>query len=99
MGTRRKRCSCTEQTNSGPRWLPARGPRRDGAAPQVAVELAEYNIRQFPQSGEAYLALGQAYAVAGDKEKATTALNKAAELEPELKENVQRMLQRLQQGK
>jgi tetratricopeptide (TPR) repeat protein len=89
----------TDAFNFGEWMLPQLGQDLAGKdKPQVTVKLAEYNLKYFPQSGNAYLALGQAHMNAGEKDAAEAALKKAAELDPKLQDRVQRMLNRLQQG-
>jgi tetratricopeptide (TPR) repeat protein len=89
----------TDAFNFGEWMLPQLGMDLAGKdKPQEMIKLAEYNLKWFPQSGNAYLALGQAHATAGEKDAAITAFKKAAELDPTLQDRVQRMLNRLQQG-
>jgi len=77
--------------------LPALGERLAGPdKPEVAVQLAQLNVELFPDSGPAHLELGQALARAGQVDAAAAALKKAVELEPGLKGNADRILERLQ---
>ena len=64
--------------------------------PGVTAKLAEYNLRWFPESGYTYLVLGQAHATMGDTDAAIKNLKKAIELNQDLKENAQRLLDRLE---
>jgi hypothetical protein len=64
--------------------------------PEVALQVAQFNVQLFPDSGEAHLALGQALATNGQKDAATAELKKAVELKPELKDNVQWIRGRMQ---
>jgi tetratricopeptide (TPR) repeat protein len=48
----------------------------------VALAAFQLNVAEHPQSGNAYDSLGEAYAKAGDKKKATAAYKKALELDP-----------------
>jgi tetratricopeptide (TPR) repeat protein len=81
----------------GEQMLPALAERLGGTdKPDVAVQIAQFNLQLFPDSGYAHLALGQALAAAGQKDAATQELNKAAELKPELKQNVQWILSHMQ---
>jgi tetratricopeptide (TPR) repeat protein len=89
----RKEYYGTDTYNFGVEMLPALGERLAGRSnPQESVRLAEYNLHWYPDSGEAHLAMGQALAAAGDKDKATEELKKAEDLDPSLKENVQWVL-------
>ena len=63
--------------------------------PDLGVPLAQFNVQFFPESGYAHLTLGQALGAAGQKDDATQELKKAVELEPELKDNAQKILDRL----
>jgi hypothetical protein len=79
------------------KMLPALAERLAGSdKPEVAVQLAQFSVELFPESGYAHLALGQALATTGRKDVATTELKRAVELKPELKEYAQRILDRLQ---
>ncbi len=89
----------TDAYNFSDRMLPELGHKLAGKDnPAVAVQLADFNLKWYPDSGMAYLEAGQAHAMAGDKDEAVKDLNKAIELNPALKDNAQRMLQRLQGG-
>jgi tetratricopeptide (TPR) repeat protein len=64
--------------------------------PQTALKLAEFEMKWYPQSGFGYLMRGQANAALGKRDAAIADLSKAIELSPELKQNAQRMIDRLQ---
>jgi tetratricopeptide (TPR) repeat protein len=48
----------------------------------LALAAFQLNVAEHPQSGNAYDSLGEGYARAGDKKKATAAYKKALELDP-----------------
>jgi hypothetical protein len=62
----------------------------------LMLKLAEYDLHWFPQSGMAYLMLAQAHAMGGQKDAVQEDLRKAVELNPDLKEQADRLLSRLQ---
>jgi tetratricopeptide (TPR) repeat protein len=64
--------------------------------PDLGVQLAQFNVQLFPESGHAHLSLGRALGTAGQTDAAAQELKKAVELDPELKENAQWVLGRLQ---
>lgn len=81
----------TDTYNFGDQMLPNLGHRLAGRDhPEVVVQFAEYNVKLFPDSGPAHLSLGQAYAMAGNKDQGNAELDKAQQLDPRLKEIVQR---------
>jgi hypothetical protein len=68
----------------------------DRDTPDLGLQLAQFNVQLFPESGYAHLALGQALGAAGQMDAAKQELTKAVELDPQLKENAQWALDRLQ---
>ena len=50
-----------------------------------AIEIFKLNVEMYPQSGNPYDSLGEAYAVKGDKELALRNYRKSVELDPENK--------------
>lgn len=77
--------------------LPTLAERLGGSDnPEAAAQLTQFNIELFPDSGYAHLAHGQMLAMNGQKDAAVQEWNKAVELQPDLKENVQRLLDRLE---
>lgn len=80
-----------------PSMLPGLAERLGGPdKPDLGLQLAQFNIQLFPESGYAHLSLGQALGTAGQTDAATQELKKAMELDPELKENAQWILGHLQ---
>ena len=61
---------------------------------QAALRIFELNTREFPASSNAYDSLGEAYAKAGQKDRAIQAYSKALELDPN-NLNSQKMLRSL----
>jgi tetratricopeptide (TPR) repeat protein len=59
-----------------------------------AIEIFRLNVEMFPRSFNPYDSLGEAYMIAGDKEKAIENYQKSLELNPE-NENGKRMLKKL----
>ena len=59
-----------------------------------AVRIFEHNTQRFPRSGNVYDSLGEAYAAAGEREKAITAYERALTLDP-ANTNAVAMLQKL----
>ncbi|MBO9631513.1 MAG: tetratricopeptide repeat protein, partial [Chitinophagaceae bacterium] len=49
----------------------------------VAIKIFEMNTRLFPSSASSWLGLGDAYAGAGQKEKALIAYQKSINLDPD----------------
>jgi hypothetical protein len=80
-----------------PSMLPGLAERFAGPdTPGLGLKLAQFNLQLFPESGYAHLAVGQALSAAGQVDAAAQELKKAVELDPGLKENAQRILDRLQ---
>lgn len=74
--------------NFGDGMLPALGERIAGRdKPAEALAFAELNVKWYPESGYAYLARAQARGRAGDRAGALADLDKAVELDPQLKRN------------
>jgi len=49
---------------------------------ELAIEIFKLNVKQFPQSSNAYDSLGEAYMNAGDKERAIENYQKSLKLDP-----------------
>ncbi len=64
--------------------------------PQGMLKLAQFNLKWFPDSGAAHMMMGQAQGYVGNKDEALSELNKAMQLDPDLRDNIQRMIARLQ---
>lgn len=93
----RKQYYGTDAYNFGEQMLPTLAERLGGEKDtQTALKIAQYNLKWYPDSGFAHMALGQAQAKAGNKDAAVEELNKAVSLDPRLKQFVQRMLDQLQ---
>jgi hypothetical protein len=89
----------SDSFNFSDRLLPQMSESLGGRGnPALATALAEYNLHWFPQSGYAHLAMGQAEFASGDNAKGEAELKKALELDPSLKEAVDRMRQQMQNG-
>jgi tetratricopeptide (TPR) repeat protein len=63
--------------------------------PEGMLKLAKFNLKWFPDSGVAHMMMGQALGYSGNTDEATAELNKAIQLDPDLRDNVERMLARL----
>ena len=50
--------------------------------PQTAVEIFRLNVELHPQSGNAYDSLGEAYMIAGDRDRAIENYRRSLELDP-----------------
>jgi transcriptional regulator GlxA family with amidase domain len=61
---------------------------------QEAIDVFKLNVAAFPQSGNVYDSLGEAYMKAGENQKALENYNKALELDPANK-NAETMLEKL----
>lgn len=86
----------TDTYNLGESMLPDLGETLAGPdSAGVRVRFAEYNLKWFPQSAYTYVALGQARGALGDKDQALKDLNHAAELDPTLKDYVQRVIEHM----
>lgn len=66
------------------------------STPGLGLQLAQFNVQLFPESGPAHLSLGQALGTAGQTDAAKLELKKAVELQPDLKDNADWILGRLQ---
>jgi hypothetical protein len=64
--------------------------------PGLGLQLIQFNVQLFPESGQAHLVLGQALGDAGQVDAAKQELKKAVELQPDLKGNADWILGRLQ---
>lgn len=64
--------------------------------PDLEVQLTQFNVQLFPESGSAHLALGKALGTAGQIDTATQELKKAVELDPALQGYARRILDELQ---
>jgi CubicO group peptidase (beta-lactamase class C family) len=62
-----------------------------------AVEVFKLNVEMFPQSGNVYDSLGEAYAAAGNRELALTNYRKSLELDPK-NTNAREAIERLEQS-
>ena len=63
-----------------------------------AIEVFKLNVETFPESGNTYDSLGEAYLIAGDNEKALINYKKSVELDPQ-NINGARIIQKLESGK
>lgn len=61
-----------------------------------AIEVFKLNVEMFPQEGNCYDSLGEAYAAHGDKEQAITHYRKSLELDPK-NDNAVKVLKELEQ--
>jgi tetratricopeptide (TPR) repeat protein len=50
--------------------------------PETAIELFRLNVELYPQSGNAYDSLGEAYMIAGDRDLAIENYRRSLELDP-----------------
>lgn len=66
------------------------------AKPQLAVGLFEFNAEQWPESGNAFDSLAEAYEQVGDVKRATSSYRRSLELDPSNK-NAAEQLQKLGQ--
>jgi tetratricopeptide (TPR) repeat protein len=67
----------------------------EGLVPE-AIQIFKLNVEAYPESGNVYDSLGEAYMVAGEKELAIENYEKALKIDPD-NSNAVRMLERLQE--
>jgi len=65
---------------------------------QEAIQIFELNVRTHPDSFNAYDSLGEAYAAAGDRQRAVESYRRSLEINPN-NDNGKRMIQQLEQRK
>jgi len=64
---------------------------------QDAILIFELNVEEYPAASNPYDSLGEAYMIAGDRERAIENYEKSLELDP-ANDNARQMLERLRQG-
>ncbi len=63
-----------------------------------AIEVFKLNVQAFPESGNTYDSLGEAYLISGDNEKALVNYKKSVEIDPQ-NINGARIIKKLESGK